>query len=195
MTHPATQPDADTTRLHTTQRRLVVALSGSLLLHGLLLLVPVPYRSAARYEPPRILLAYLKQDPPPTPPRTPQPQHEEKRIEAPRQTPQTSGASATPEHALRSPPRFAEAPDFSALEALPAAGRSRVHLRIYVSAAGHVDRIEIVENESGSGEFLALAYEAIAQARITPGIGINGPTAGVFEVVIGAAAPSVRSGR
>lgn len=111
--------------------------------------------------------------------------------------PPAAGGHATPEipPAFTQPARFAVPPDFSPLQALPLVGPVRLRLRLHVSALGTLTRVEVLETDGVTGEFLATVQEQLEIAHYTWALAGSDPVPASFEILIKARPDPVELGQ
>jgi hypothetical protein len=170
--------------LPTSRWPLLVSLACSVALHTLVVVVTSMTKPTQHTQtpPPPPLLAKLRATTSTNVTTVPEPPVGETLTE---QLPQSAAEPSQPSDLkLTRQARFAIPPDLHPLETVPLIGSTRLRLRLHVSALGTLTRIEILETQRVSGEFLATVYQQLEAARYTQALAGPQAVSGTFEILI-----------
>jgi outer membrane biosynthesis protein TonB len=97
-----------------------------------------------------------------------------------------SAAAAPPpiEGRITEKARFLVAPDLSSLESIAVPLSGSLTFRLYVSALGTVDRIEVIKSAPVPRELLDGLLEKLRQTRLTPALAGSRPVSSSLDLVI-----------
>lgn len=169
MEEPATRPDWR-------QPRLQQAFAASLALHVLAgwLAFPVWLEAPLARVAPGPLSVRLDARPAAVPPYNSAPQD--------RNTGVTTGPSAEATPASLTRPRFLILPDIDGLRTIPVPAAGMLSLRLYVTAAGTVERVELRRSDPIPPELLAGLQRQFKQAALQPAMSAAGPAPGTLDI-------------
>lgn len=163
---------------------LARAIAVSVLLHlvAFSLLEPrtPPYHGSRALAPPLLARLQAPSSAPPLPP-TPLPVDATETASLAKPTDPAANADGA---ALTRKAGFALPPNFWPVESLSVAGTTRLKLRLHVSALGALQRIDILESELVTPDFLAAVYEQLELARFAPAESLGRKIPGAFEILI-----------